>query len=240
MKLFLTSNLGGTRFIDGKETFLPINNKNHILKNLQESIKKFDRITYIVSTPDRHDINDYYASQTFESFEHSGLVFKEKIVLDDRIKDNYEEILLNSDVIFLSGGKTYYQIAFFEELNLKEILNDYEGVLIGMSAGAMNCSETVITPPEEPSEIGRFMQWEGLGYTPLNLEPHFVPKVQERIDLLLRDVLLGMSHDYQFLGLCDESYILINEEGSTLYGEAYTIEGGVITKINKHGNTKKI
>lgn len=238
MKIFLTSNLGGTYYKDGIETFVPLNNKNQLVNNLKSAITKTQRISYIVSAPDFFDINDFYGTLAFECLKKAGFEFHETIIIDHRFNGNIKETLLQSDVIFLAGGKTDIQMAYFESLNLKEILQSYHGVLLGMSAGAMNCSNVVITPAEERSEIGRNMRWNGLGLTPFVLEPHFVLNVSETLDIELRKDLLRLSKGTDFIALCDDSYLFIDGNTTTLFGESYHIHKGEIKNIVKDGNFK--
>ena len=40
-----------------------------------------------------------------------------------------------------------HQMNYFNEINLTDILKKYEGVVLGKSAGAMNCSKTVFCAP---------------------------------------------------------------------------------------------
>lgn len=238
MKIFLTSNLGGTYHKDGIETFVPLNNKNQLVNNLKSAITKTQRISYIVSAPDFFDINDFYGTLAFECLKKAGFDFYDTVIIDHRFKGDIKETLLQSDVIFLAGGKTDIQMAYFESLNLKEILQSYQGVLIGMSAGAMNCADVVFTPAEERSEIGRNMKWNGLGLTPFVLEPHFVLNVEDTLDLELRKELLRLSNKTDFIALCDDSYLLIDDCVTTLFGESYYIHKGEIKNIVKDGNFK--
>ena len=44
---------------------------------------------------------------------------------------------------------TYKQHEFFIEINLKELLKNYQGLVIGQSAGALNMADKVFNSPEE-------------------------------------------------------------------------------------------
>ncbi len=56
------------------------------------------------------------------------------------------------DVILLGGGHVPTQNAFMERIGLKERLRKYEGLIIGWSAGSMNCAEIVYAAPKLEGE----------------------------------------------------------------------------------------
>ena len=67
--------------------------------------------------------------------------------------DNSLESIDNSEIVFLAGGHVPTQNKFFKRIGLKEMLQDYNGVVIGQSAGSMNCAELVYVQPEEPEDF---------------------------------------------------------------------------------------
>ena len=78
-------------------------------------------------------------------------------------------------LIVLAGGHVPTQNAFLCQCGLKEAMKTFDGVVIGISAGSMNCAETVYAQPEEPGEAisktyRRFLP--GLGLTNTMLLPH--------------------------------------------------------------------
>ena len=48
-----------------------------------------------------------------------------------------KEKLLNYDVILLAGGHVPTQNCYFKEIDLKEKIKDFQGIVIGISAGSM-------------------------------------------------------------------------------------------------------
>ena len=48
-----------------------------------------------------------------------------------------------TDLIILAGGHVPTQNRYFQEINLKSLLKNYQGVILGISAGTMNSAETV-------------------------------------------------------------------------------------------------
>ena len=150
-------------------------NKNNILDTLKKYIKKYDNFLYIAS--DRYDTSttDLYANVAIESFKMT-LPFKNYDILDNRTIDNIDELISNADFIFLSGGHVPTQNKFFNEINLKEKLNNTNALICGGSAGSMNASGIVYAAPELEGESidGNFIkEYDGLGLTDINIIPHY-------------------------------------------------------------------
>ena len=56
------------------------------------------------------------------------------------------------DVIFLGGGHVPTQNAFFHRIGLREKIRNFDGIVIGISAGSMNSADVVYAQPELPGE----------------------------------------------------------------------------------------
>ena len=86
-----------------------------------------------------------------------------------------KEKLLNYDVILLAGGHVPTQNRYFKEIDLKKI-KDFQGIVIGIIAGSMNCAHTVYVQPGESGESldpnfkRRIL---GLNLTKQNILPHY-------------------------------------------------------------------
>jgi len=50
-------------------------------------------------------------------------------------------MLYDYDVVILAGGHAPTQNAFFHKIKLKELLKIFDGIVIGISAGTMNCAD---------------------------------------------------------------------------------------------------
>ncbi|MDH8676860.1 Type 1 glutamine amidotransferase-like domain-containing protein [Fusibacter bizertensis] len=115
-------------------------------------------------------------------------------------------------------------------------MKNYNGIVIGISAGTMNCAEVVYAQPELDGEAidpnyQRYL--EGLNLTQISVLPHF----QELKELLLdglrvvEDISLPDSKIRPFYALVDGAFILVEDNKSVLYGEGYLINDGDITMI---------
>ncbi|MCF0121969.1 MAG: Type 1 glutamine amidotransferase-like domain-containing protein, partial [Lachnospiraceae bacterium] len=156
------------------------------------------------------------------------------------------EELHSYDVLFLAGGHVPTQNSFFHVIGLREKLKDFQGVIIGISAGSMNSADTVYIQPEEPGEAidNSFCRWgKGLGLTDIMLCPHYQMVKDKILDgkLLYNDITIPDMKGRELLLLNDGSYLHITksaadsiEEDAVLYGEAYMIKNGSIIQLCDH------
>ena len=185
---------------------------------------------------------DYYASFTKKIFEDAGFGFERFEVLDGRNEDLAAELVEGSNLLILSGGHVPTQNRFFARIRLRDLLKDYGGVIIGISAGSMNSAEVVYAQPEEEGEAvdpayQRFLT--GLGLTKTSLIPHYQAIKDNVLDGLrvFEDITCPDSMGKTFYAIPDGSYLFIVDGREELRGEAYMIRDGVITRISSRGET---
>ena len=163
-------------------------------------------------------------------------------MLDGRTKQEAQELVNKADFIFLCGGHVPTQNKFFNNINLKELLKNYSGVICGASAGSMNCADVVYSAPELPGETEdkNFKRYlNGLGLTKINIIPHFDDVKNEVLDgkHFLNDILLPDSFNKPIIAFSDGTYVLIDNDKTIIFGCAYEIKNGKIKQICK---TKKV
>lgn len=240
--IFLTSSptgpLDGSRWVDG------IDDKNQFYINLKKYWKNDCRCVIISAFPQNDAANDEMREFFQNTFNRRGLTSSVFDVWDDRTEDVSEEKLLSYDVIFLGGGHVPTQNEFFHEIQLPEKIQKFHGMIIGISAGTMNSAEVVYVQPEEAGEsidpeFVRFVR--GLGLTKTNILPHYQMVKDNYLDgrRLYEDITYADSWGQKFLVLVDGSYLMITCGEEWIYGEAYVIADGVITKICEENEIKK-
>lgn len=67
------------------------------------------------------------------------------------------------------------------KINLKEYLKYLDCVVIGISAGSINCAKDVFNSPEEEQDLINPMYFKGLYLTHINIEPHFDIKGENKL-----------------------------------------------------------
>ena len=113
------------------------------------------------------------------------------------------------------------------------MLKNYNGIVIGQSAGSINMAKDVFNSPEQ-SENSEPIYFEGLGLTEINVEPHWKKDTSafDADEEYQRKYILQESKKRDIYALCDGSYIIINNnEIMNIYGEAYLVKDGKISKI---------
>lgn len=231
-KLFFTSNTKHYHKTDGKKLPNEIDNTNGIVDQIKQLMTSNNGILYIAANPDDSEKIDSYAALIFSGLKLSGITFSEYFVLDNRTKNNASEYIRKSNVIFLSGGDTYIENEFFNQIHLKELLQDFDGIIIGQSAGSINMATSVYNSPEE-GDLSEPIYFEGLGLSNINIEPHFVLDTNgfDEMEMYQRKHLLEESKKRPIYALNDGSHILETDESITVYGKSFLIKDGIITQI---------
>lgn len=218
-----------------------INPENCFLVNLISCLPENPRCLFVASDPDNGAFTDQITQEMSQAFALAGLEFSQSTVLDRRSQDQAAALLADSDLVILCGGHVPTQNRFFQELDLRTLLQDYPGVVLGISAGSMNAADRVYVQPEEAGESApdfpRFA--EGLGITDLNILPHYQQVKDYELDgqRLFEDITYADSMGECFFALPDGSYFLVEEDGNTtLFGEAYCIQDGVLQQIAELGD----
>ena len=119
-------------------------------------------------------------------------------------------------------------------------LTDFDGTVLGISAGSMNAASIVYAQPEEEGEAAdpnyrRFLK--GLGLTNVMLLPHYQDTKDRILDgkKLFEEVTYPDSFGRQFIAIRDGSYLYADGTAERICGEAYLIQNGTIRKICDEG-----
>lgn len=215
-----------------------LNPANGFVEELQKDLPSPCRALFIASDPDDPEHTYRFFNDMPGSFAEIGVPFAQADVLIRENQYQCEELIANAQLIILCGGHVPTQNRFFQEISLREKLQGWDGVLMGVSAGSMNASEVVYAQPEEPGEAidpdyQRFLT--GLGLTKIMLLPHYQKVKDSILDgmRLYEDITYADSMGHKFYVLVDGSYILGRDGQEELRGEAYLIENGVLTQLSR-------
>ena len=234
MKLFITS----SPFVDGADRPI-MDPQNGLIHRLKQALPPYCRCLYICSSPDRRDLNCTFGADVFQIFAQEGMPFSHYAVLDNDNAYEARKLVRESDLIVLAGGHVPTQNAFFHKIRLPELLRDYGGVVLGISAGSMNMAATVYAQPEEPGESSpeyeRFIP--GLGLTEVNILPHYQKVKDYTVDglRLFEEITYPDSEGNCFFVLPDGSYIYQDEERLLLCGKGYSLADGIMQQLTEDG-----
>lgn len=224
--------LASSPCIEGADRAI-LNPANGFLARLKADLPKNPRCLFIASNPDDRPGTCEFGSHMFLAFAEAGIPFSAYQILDGENAADAAKLIGGSDLIILAGGHVPTQNRFFQKLRLHELLDDYPGVILGISAGSMNCAKIVYAQPEEPGEsldpdYLRFLP--GLELTKINILPHYQKVKHSFLDgqRLYEDITYYDSYGHTFYALPDGSYFYIHDEHTLLCGKAYRLRNGIL------------
>ena len=235
MYLFLTS----SPFVEDADRPL-LSNANGFVDNIRSVFPPLGSLLFICSDPARRDLTCRFASDVISAFSSEGMYFSSFHVLDGENPEQAAELVSSSDCIVLAGGHVPTQNAFFREICLGRLLEDFPGVVMGISAGTMNCADTVYAQPEEEGEsdpsFPRFLP--GLGLTGVNVLPHYQKVRDAFLDgrRLFEDITCSDSWCNVFFALPDGSYFYQDEHQLLLFGQSWCVRDGSICPLTRDGD----
>ena len=235
MTIFLTGS--PTRY--GQDYFT---SDNGFLDRVKAELPAGADTLLISAAPDDAAFTDSVLSGMTLCIRHSGIDIGTVTMLDRRNAAQAPELVRRADWIILCGGHVPTQNRFLHEIGLRELLRNFDGVIMGCSAGSMNCADLVYSHPELPGEAADpgYSRWlKGLGLTDINLVPHYHQVRDVRIDglRLFEDVAFPDSWNHRFHTFPDGGYVLIKDGRETLYGEAWEITRGGMRKVSEENQT---
>lgn len=227
----------------GNKVVKNFGNKNGILDCIKTKLRKQDNFLFVSHGIENEDKKRYFdiACKSFDL----TLPFKNYKILNQKTKNKSKELIENADLIFLCGGHLPTQNKFFNEINLKDLLLNSKSLIVGGSAGSMNCAEIVYCPPEvegESEDINFQRYLKGLGLTDINILPHYDEFKNHILDgkRYIEDIILPDSYKTNIIALNNHSYITFENEEPVVYGESFVIKNGQVTKICDYNKCKRL
>ena len=210
--------------------------KNGFVERLRQRVRENARFLVFPGDPDNFTLNDEMMDTFAKCFEYHGMSIASATMCDARNEYRAQEFIDHADLILLGGGHVPTQAEFFERIGLREKLEGFEGVIMGVSAGSMNSAEIVYAQPEMPGEsvdpeYERFIP--GLGLTEINILPHCQKARYYELDgrWLYDEITSEDSMGHVFYAMPDGSYILVEDGSAVMYGEGYRMADGKMEKI---------
>ena len=242
MTLFLTGS--PTRF--GEPAFTEDNGFLAEVKAALAAVTGPDRLPRLLlvsAAPDDKDFTASVKKGMTKCIHDSGIRTAAITMLDRHNAGDTPELVKRADWIVLCGGHVPTQNRFIHEIGLKELLKGFEGVVMGCSAGSMNCADDVYSHPELPGEAvdPSYRRWlKGLGLTDIQLIPHMEQCRYAKVDgqRLFEDIAFPDSQGHRFYTFRDGGYV-IKKEGrpAELRGEAYEITRGAMRRVSQENKS---
>ena len=214
--------------------------RNGFPDRLRAHWKPDSRLVVVCSDPFHFALNDEMCDTFTRVFRHHGLTVSASTMLDGRNARDADSLIALSDAVLLGGGHVPTQNAFFARIGLRALLRAYTGVVVGVSAGSMNCADVVYAQPELPGEsvdpnYRRFLP--GLGLSRIQILPHYQKTRDHWLDgrRLYEDITLEDSRSHTFYALTDGSYVMRRGDTCMLFGEGYLLRDGQMRRICREG-----
>ena len=231
MTLFLTSSpcvIGAPRVI--------LNPVNGFVDRLRDALPRWPRMLVVAADPEDHAGVCNFANEMVYTLREYGMACGGFHVLDGHNGEAAARLVGDSDLIVLMGGHVPTQNAFFQAIGLRKILADYTGVVMGISAGSMNCADVVYAQPEESGESidpGYQRYIPGLGLTDVNILPHYQQVRNNILDgrRLYEDITYGDSMGHTFYILVDGSYYYQDNETAAFFGLTLRLRDGIPERL---------
>lgn len=219
-----------------------LNPENDFVEELRCVIPEDCRMLYICSDPDDREHTAQFGGEMRDAMVQEGLPIADFEILDRQTQEDAQELVQWADLIVLAGGHVPTQNGFFEEIGLRELMEDFDGIVIGISAGSMNSADVVYAQPELEGEAidpdyPRFLR--GLGLTKVMIIPHYQMIRDYTLDgmPLFDGITRPDSEGNCFFILVDGTYLLVRDGHEEIRGEAYVMENGAFSQISNPGDT---
>ncbi|MBQ9072240.1 MAG: Type 1 glutamine amidotransferase-like domain-containing protein [Bacilli bacterium] len=179
---------------------------HELAQKLKSDLNSTNRIVYIPGSTKPEKIEKakkVYVPLFTEHFKRIGIEFKNiDLITPDMDKKLAQQLVINSDMVMLMGGNPFLQKDLIESKHLSKLLQNYNSVIMGFSAGAMNMSKyIIITPCSE--EYPKFDIRPGLNLSNISIYPHnnfegdiFPDKVDMGGEITISSDLLKVAKEY--------------------------------------------
>ena len=169
--------------------------KNLVAISASRNAVKTDAAFY--GTKESLSVKDQFASTGIEDF----------FLLDSRVSpQKAQEKIRHADVIYLMGGDPLFLLEFLKNEGYDALLQDFTGVFIGLSAGAMALAKHAFYSADE--EIPHSFFYPALGICDLSCDPHFEAD-EKRIE---NTKVMAQTHD--IIGLENDACVMLHADGT--------------------------
>jgi dipeptidase E len=187
--------------------------------------------------PEDHAENMRVCSNIVDALALASVPVSDARVLDMATADDAVKMIYWADVIVMAGGDVIAQNRFIKEIELKELMNYFGGIVLAMSSGSVNCSENAYFLPEKPGEAAdttRERFGKGLGLIDISIVPHLQYELAHDVDGLnaVYDIAVPDSIGRRIHMLYDGSYFIIDGKQMRFYGKGLVADNGTIRDIS--------
>lgn len=195
---------------------------------IKEVLGLIDEITFIESRFHTWDKNTLGVNRMIKWFIYHGIHLKKVTIVDSRmdLKAQHEAID-HSKALFINGGDTLMQMSTLNKNGLVNLLHNFKGPIIGISAGAINMAKRSVLPLTKIRK--RSYEYKGTGLVDVTITPHFDINRKEHLE----KEVFPLSYNGLIYGLEEDGAVLVKDGAVSFYGGVYEIRNGLIKKIDQ-------
>lgn len=200
-----------------------------VSEEFQNNLKECKNIVFIPGGMGTNNKTVKYVNTDVEWFKEIGIEIKNVDILDvDTDNKTIEETLKNADIIFLMGGDTIKQYEFIQKLNISNKIKNFHGIVIGVSAGAINLGKISVCSKDVDDGVEKTTIYDGIGRVDYTFEPHFNVNNVE----LLNQELYPISHKLEIYGITNKTALNIcDKKINIIKGDLFVIHNDEVKKV---------
>lgn len=218
---------------DKNETFW-----NELAIQLKRDINSYERITFISGSTNLERTHNIDIPFLIKALKKIRIQFEDiKCIEVETNEEDAKNYIENSSIVVLLGGNPFFQKELIESKKIDENLKNYNGVILGISAGAMNMSKYIIVTPCS-KEYPDFDIRPGLNLSNISIYPHnnfegveFPKEVNTHDRITVSNDLLKVSNEYGSF-YCLQDYLNELEETQVSLIRTYNDEITFFTNSN--------
>ena len=191
-----------------------------VAEQLKTYIQPHSNLVFVNAPGFKND--NLYCDAIVECFKKIDIHFDSIVELSDKTPSGaLDNFTMNNRVYFLMGGNPLTQRKIIKDFYLEQELKDYDGVVVGMCAGAINLSKHSIITTDD--DFKKPLDYPGLERVNAIIEPHFVLDdsifTQNRLKEI-RQFCTKLKTD--IVAMTDESCIVVTDKVN-IFGVTHTI-----------------
>lgn len=187
----------------------------------------------IVFVPSSKVEYPFRLQQEQEILQRLNLTLASSFSLTDEVED-WSSIIKSSTILYLHGGNPLVFLDYLKEKGVFDLIKNYKGTIIGLSAGAMLMSENIVLTPSN-EEYNQFITKPAFGFSHLNIFPHLnyqtiLPSQSSTGDGIMKtEDLIQLSYQAPIDLLADDHFIVVENNKIKYLGDYfYRIDKGQV------------
>jgi len=212
-----------------------------VIEYLKKDIKDNSIITLIGGWKGNYEHTKIKSDLIIKNLNLIDFKFKKVNVLTEFTTPEAAKTMVDeADILYLQGGVPRFQRDFVNEKSIRQNIVNFDGVIFGESAGAMNISQRVLEIPMS-EYINEFNVYDGYGLIPFSIMPHFNIKTLRDKEIIMWETDKALMSDFEVAAknagevycLPDESVVrYFNGDIRVLNNKCYLYNNGEFTVID--------